>query len=64
MVSLITHCLRMFGILGKHYFSCVMIELVKSKQKITETVFRYYLYICKYCIILVRMEKSIKDFLL
>lgn len=57
MVSLITHCLGMLGILGKHYFSWVMVELVKRKQEI-ETVFHYYLYVCQYRVILIRMGKS------
>lgn len=39
MVSLITYCLGMFGIVGKRCVSWAVIELVKSKQKINRNSF-------------------------
>lgn len=58
MVSLITHCLGMFGIVGKWCFSWAVVELVKSKQKINRNSFSLLSIWCKCCVILFGMGKS------
>lgn len=60
MVSVITHCSGMFGILGKHNLSLGMVGLVRSKQNVNRTCFSILSMSANTTSFLLELEKASK----
>jgi len=60
MVSVITHCSGMFGILGKRNLSLGMVGLVRSKQNVNRTCFSILSMSANTTSFLLELEKASK----